>query len=435
AGHRFERGVDPALPRVAIELATRLLVEQAGGRPGPTVVTDIGTGVPAPRTIALRRARLARLLGVSIADADVQRILAALDLAPETTAAGWTVTVPTRRFDLAIEEDLVEEVARIHGYDAIATALPGGTTRMSAPAETEIADPDLRRHLASRDYMEALNYAFVDAGVLAQWHAEEGAVALANPLSAELGVMRTELMPGLVAALGRNLARQQPRVRLFETGNVFALRGGELLETPRVAAVACGDVAAKPWDGAARRVDFHDIKGDLQSLAALSGAALVFDAGGVRNGHPGRSARILQAGRVVGWIAELHPRLLAGLGIECGVVAFELDVDALRRRALPRAAAVSRFPAVRRDLAFIVAEGVPWAAVEGTVRGAGGASLKEVQLFDRYLGGGVETGFKSLAMGLILQDDSRTLTDRDADAVVADVVDALGSAHAARIRG
>lgn len=437
AGHRFERGVDPALPQAAIEFATRLLVEHAGGRPGPVVVADLDAGVPVPRSVDLRRARLARLLGVSIPDADVQRILAALGLAPESTADGWRVTVPTRRFDLAIEEDLVEEVARIHGYDAIPTALPAGATRVVASAETEITESELRRHLASRDYLEAVNYAFVDAGVLAQWQASEGAVALSNPLSAELGVMRTQLLPGLVAALGRNLARQQPRVRLFEIGNVFATGDGEarLRETSRIAAVACGDVAIKPWDGAARGVDFHDLKGDLQSLAAVSGVELAFEAGGVRNGHPGRCARILSAGEAVGWIAELHPRLLATLDIERSVMAFEVDLGALRGRLLPRASALSRFPSVRRDLAFIVADAVPWSAVADTVREAGGAALKEVQLFDRYVGGGVETGFKSLAMGLILQDDSRTLTDRDADAVVASVVDALATAHAARIRG
>src|SRR5690606_33986799 len=197
------------------------------------------------RTIGLRRARLARVLGMEIADAEVERILCALGLGVEATAEGWTVTTPTRRFDLAIEEDLVEEVARIHGYDAIPATLSGGATRLAAPTETLVPEQDVRRQLVARDYLEAINYAFVDARLLEAWQAGAGAVALANPLSAELGVMRTRLLPGLVDALARNAARQQARVRLFEVGKVF--EGGESeqrpapVETLRVAAVACGD--------------------------------------------------------------------------------------------------------------------------------------------------------------------------------------------------
>jgi phenylalanyl-tRNA synthetase beta chain len=207
------------------------------------------------------------------------------------------------------------------------------------------------------------------------------------------------------------------------------------METLRIAAVACGDASAEQWGVPARRVDFHDLKGDLDSLAALSGAELEYRAAQPAWAHPGRAAEVLREGAVLGAIGELHPRLQQAIGLDHPVVAFELDLDPLRQRAVPRARTLSRFPSVRRDLAFVVAQDVPWEAVAGTVRSAAGEALRDLQLFDRYVGKGVESGFKSLAMGLILQEDSRTLTDREVDAVVADVTAALESAHAARIRG
>jgi phenylalanyl-tRNA synthetase beta chain len=435
AGHRFERGVDPALPRIAIETATRLIVEIAGGAPGPVIEAVLPAHLPQPQPVLLRRGRLARVLGVTIDDAQVERILRALGLEVAVNADGWLVTPPTRRFDIAIEEDLIEEIARIHGYDAIPTTLPGGATRMAAPSEMVVDEATVRRQLAARDYLEAINYAFVDAGLLAKWRVEAGAVPLANPLSAELGVMRTQLLPGLVGALARNTARQQPRVRLFEVGKVFTADAGHApVETLRVAAVACGESASEQWGIASRAVDFHDLKGDLDSLAALSGASLDYRPSQVAFGHPGRSADVFRDGVRLGWIGELHPRLLQALDLHAGVVAFELDLAPLLALPLPRAGMLSKYPSVRRDLAFVVADSVSWASVSASVKAAAGASLRDLVLFDRYAGKGVETGCKSLAMGLILQDESRTLTDRDVDAVVADVTAALQREHAAAIR-
>ncbi|HEU0306772.1 MAG TPA: phenylalanine--tRNA ligase subunit beta, partial [Lysobacter sp.] len=286
AGHRFERGVDPELPRQAIEVATRLIVEIAGGAPGPVTEAVLPQYLPQPQPVVLRRERLARVLGLRIADADVERILRALGLAVANTGDGWSVTPPSRRFDLAIEEDLIEEIARIHGYDVVPTTLPAGASCLVAPSETRVDDATARRQLAARDYLEAVNYAFVDADLLANWGMTDGAVPLANPLSAELGMMRTALLPGLVAALARNAARQQPRVRLFELGNVF--KGGEQgagdgeagapVETLRIAAVACGAARSEQWGVTARPIGFHDLKGDLDSLAAMAGATLEYRA-------------------------------------------------------------------------------------------------------------------------------------------------------------
>jgi phenylalanyl-tRNA synthetase beta chain len=437
AAHRFERGVDPELPRIAIETATRLIVEVAGGAPGPVVEAVLPEYLPRPQAVRLRRARLARMLGIAIADADVERILRALGLEVVADAEGWQVTPPARRFDLAIEEDLVEEVARIHGYDAIPSTLPGGGMRLAAPSETRVVHGDVRRQLAARDYLEAIDYAFVDAALLAQWQMDEGAVALANPLSAELGVMRTWLLPGLVDALARNAARQQPRVRLFELGKVFhaaTAAGAAPTETLRVAAVACGDATAEQWGVPARAIDFHDLKGDLDSLAALAGAELEYRPSQAPWGHPGRSADVSRNGVKIGWIGQLHPRLQRVLGLDADAFAFELDLEALLARDLPRATALSKYPSVRRDLAFVVAESVSWAAVAASVKAAAGPFLRDLRLFDRYAGKGVESGFKSLAMGLILQDESRTLTDHDVDAVVASVTVALEREHGAAIR-
>ncbi len=439
AGHRFERGVDPVLPRTAIEYATRLILDLAGGTPAPVTEAVREADLPATATIGLRRARIARVLGIQIADADVERILRALGMDVTATVEGWQVIAPSRRFDVAIEEDLIEELARIHGYEQIPTTLPGGASRIAMPTETRLDELSVRRQLVARDLQETINYAFVDAALLAQWQLSEGLVALANPLSAELAVMRPSLLPGLVATLGRNAARQLGRVRLFELGRVFHQQAGEgqpaPLETQRVAAAICGDADTQQWGLPTRKVDFHDLKGDLESLAAASGAALEFKPSQRPYGHPARSAEVYRDGVSLGWIGQIHPRLAKAMDIDVDVVAFELDLAPLAARALPRATELSRFPSMRRDLAFLVPEAAAWADLEATLRRAVGPLLREVTLFDRYVGQGVEPGFKSLAMGLILQDKSRTLTDRDVDAVVAEAVSAMEREHHARIRG
>ncbi len=440
ASHRFERGVDPELPRVAIEYATRLILDVAGGSAGPVVEAALQEHLPQPQPIVLRRARLARVLGIEVPGPRVERIFRALGMQVEALEEGWQVIAPSRRFDIAIEEDLIEEVARIHGYDNIPTTLPSGASRLAAPTETMVDGGDIRRHMASRDYLEAINYAFVGGDLLDLWTASEGAVAIANPLSAELGVMRTMLLPGLVSALARNAARQQSRVRLFELGNVFTAADGEApLHIERIAAVACGDAATEQWGQPSRDVGFHDLQGDLESLAALSGARLEYEPVVTPWAHPGRCARVLrraEAGQAtpLGWIAQLHPRLLQTLEIDVDVIAFELDLEPLQSRAVPKASMRSRYPSVRRDLAFVLPEGVPWGEVARSVRKVAGPVLRDLVLFDRYQGSGVESGCKSLAMGLILQEESRTLIESDVDRVVASVTTAMLSDHAAKIR-
>jgi len=434
ASHRFERGVDPQLPRYALERATALVLQVMGGRAGAITEAALPEHLPQPQPVALRRARLARVLGITVADAEVERILRALGMQVMATAEGWSVLPPTRRFDIAIEEDLIEEVARIHGYDAIPTTTPSGQIRLVAPVEGRVADAVLRRQLTGRDYLEAINYAFVDGGTLATWQLQGGAVALANPLSGELGVMRTSLRPGLVDALARNRARQQPRVRLFELGRVFQLTEGAPLETPRIAAVACGRQASEQWTAADREVDFFDLKADIEALLALANATAEFRPDASPHGHPGRSASVWRDGRRIGWVGHLHPGLAKALDLDGEVLGFELDLSPLAERAVPRASELSRYPSVRRDIALVVPETTPWAALQATLETALGPLLREVRLFDRYVGPGLDTGSKSLAMGLIMQDVSRTLTDRDADQAVAIALEALAKDCGARLR-
>ena len=435
AGHRFERGVDPELPRYAVERATALALQIMGGQAGPLTEAVLPQHLPAPAVVTLRRQRLARVLGLTVADAEVERILRALGMQVTATSDGWSVLPPTRRFDIAIEEDLIEEVARIHGYDRIPTTTPTGQVNLVAPSETRVEERVLRRQLTGRDFLEAINYAFVDARTLAVWQLEAGAVALANPLSADLGVMRTALLPGLVDALARNRARQQNRVRLFELGKVFHLVDGAApRETRRIAAVAYGPQAAEQWAGDSREVDFFDLKAEVEALLALAGARAEFRPDARPFGHPGRSASVWREGREIGWIGHLHPGLAKALDLDGEVVGFELDLEPLAERAVPRAGELSRYPSVRRDIALVVPESTPWAALETSLQAALGPVLREVRLFDRYVGPGLDGGSKSLAMGLILQDVSRTLTDRDADQAVATALEALAKDCGARLR-
>lgn len=437
ASHRFERGVDPALPERALERLTGLLLEIVGGRAGPIVRAEHPEAMPPRPFIRLRRERLARVLGTTVPDDRVAAILRGLDMRVEPDAEGWTVVPPSRRFDLAIEEDLIEEVARVHGYESIPTSLPVGGTRVAAPTEARVPDSLLRAVLSTRGYVEAINFAFVAPGLLEAWQLDGGSIALANPLSADLAVMRTSLLPGLVEAVRRNLARQQTRVRLFETGRVFHAGADGPIETVRIALAACGSAAAEQWGVRARPIDWYDLRGDVEHLLALLGAArnaLRIEAAGDPWLHPGRSAIVRRDGLVIGRIGELHPRLSARLDLGADVYVAEFDLEALVARELPRAVPVSPFPQVRRDLALVVDEGVPYAALAALCRRVAGPKLKDLVLFDEYRGAGLPAGRRSLAIGLILQDESRTLTDPEVDAAVTAVVDAAGKEFGATLR-
>ncbi|HEV2622623.1 MAG TPA: phenylalanine--tRNA ligase subunit beta [Frateuria sp.] len=454
ASHRFERGVDPELPRRALERATELLLSIAGGKAGPVLVAENPADLPKPTTIALRRARLARVLGLGVPDEEVTRIFTALGMAVQPGAEGWQVTAPTSRFDIEREEDLIEEVARVYGYDRIPTHTPAGALSLAPEPEARIGELALREQLAARDYYEAVNLSFVSAGLLARWGWTDKLVPLANPLSADLAVMRPSLLPGLIEALRHNRARQQERVRLFEVARVFesgavgeeaAMQGQTVrqagtapVETPSLAIVACGDAHAEQWAEPTRPLDFFDLKGELDALLAWGGEPERWSlhADGLPTWlHPGRGARVARDDETVGYLGALHPQLARSLDLGPDVHVLEVALAPLLDRRLPKARPVPRFPSVRRDIAVDLPEEVRWSQIEQTVRGTLGSVLKELRLFDRYSGKGVDAGRKSLAMGLILQDASRTLTDDDADRCVRDAVAALESTCKAKLRG
>ncbi len=437
ASHRFERGVDPELPRRALDRATELLLSIAGGNAGPVLVAENLADLPKPVAVMLRRARLKRVLGVDVADAEVVRIFTALGMQVEPGTDGWQITAPSSRFDIEREEDLIEEVARIFGYDNIPTHSPAGALALAIEPEARINELVLREQLAARGYYEAVNLSFVAAELLARWGFTKQLVPLANPLSADLAIMRPSLLPGLIETLRHNRARQQERVRLFEVARVFSA-GDPPLETPSVAIVACGNARAEQWGEPSRQLDFHDLKGDLDALIAWGGEPQRWSvhADGLPSWlHPGRGARVARDGATVGYLGALHPQLAKALDLGADVHVLELALEPLLARRLPSARPVPRFPSVRRDIAMDLPEEVSWSQIEQAVRGSLGARLQELRLFDRYSGKGVEAGRKSLAMGLILQDASRTLTDDDADRCVREAVVALEQTCKAKLRG
>ena len=437
ASHRFERGVDPELPRLAIERLSELILSIAGGRAGPITEAVASAELPRREAVPLRRERLARVLGLKIPDQRVEAILRSLGMKVEHAAEGWSVTAPSKRFDVAIEEDLIEEVARIYGYDAIPEHPPRGEITLGVPSETEIGRAEVRASLIADGLMEALNFSFVAAETLDRWGLAADAVALANPLSVELTVMRTSLLPGLVETLKRNQARQQDRVRLFEIGRVFKA-GDPPQESERLAAVLVGSARAEQWGEARRALDFFDLKGTVERVLALTGApgAFRFLADDLPTYlHPGRGARLVRGDTPIGYLGCLDPRLAQTLGLDGDIWVFELDWRPLAARGLPRARELSRFPSLRRDLALVVESTVPFARIQAVVAAELGDLLQECLLFDEFVGQSLPSGTRSLAIGLILQDSSRTLTDSEVERALAGVIDALARETGARLRG
>ncbi len=436
SSHRFERGVDPEQCVMAIERATQLLVELAGGEPGPVNAVTDTEHLPERETVALRPERVNKLLGTQLSAEQMQQTLNRLGMPPASVDGSWQVIPPSWRFDISREVDLIEEIARIHGYDQLPARRTQVPAAIPARPESRVALTRLRSLLVDRGYQEAISYSFVSAELQQLLDPAESPLALANPISADLGVMRTSLWPGLVRALQHNRNRQMQRVRLFETGLRFRGALSELQQAPMVAGLVAGPAAEQHWAEAGRDADFFDVKGDVESLLALIGQddQIQFVAAEHPALHPGQSAQIVYADQPIGWVGALHPAVASQLDLEGPVYLFELLQSIFSEKAVPAFSAISRYPAIRRDLAIVVNETVTAQAVQDCIKAAAGEALKGVHLFDVYRGKGVSEGCKSLAIGLILQDYSRTLTDDEVDAMVQQIVAALDDQLGAGLR-
>jgi phenylalanyl-tRNA synthetase beta chain len=436
AAQRFERGVDPCLPAVALERATTLLLEIAGGVAGPLQVTKAAGAAEPQRWVRLRRSRLGRLLGATVPDDEVRSLMAAIAERIETEPEGWRVESPSHRFDLKIEVDLIEEVARLRGFDSIVESHAIAPQVAGFASESRVHEDRLLLAMVDCGYREAITYSFVDPTVQRQLFPDTPALALVNPISAELSEMRVSLWCGLIAACRENLRRQQSRVRLFETGNKFEVNGSGLREVETLCAVATGARWPEQWGSAREALDFYDVKSDVQNVLALTGdgSSVRFEADSLSCLRPGRAARIFRGTTPIGWLGELHPQLVKSLNLTNTLFLFELEVKSAFTVKPLKFHNISRFPSVRRDLAVVVDESVTLAVLLENVSVSASDLLSELRVFDVYRGPGVDSGRKSIALGLILQDSSRTLTDVDADAVVNAVVARLRDVLSATIR-
>jgi phenylalanyl-tRNA synthetase beta chain len=440
ASMRFERGVDPAGQARAIERATMLLCEIAGGKAGPLVECEDRAEIPVRAPIKLRRQRLKTLLGVEIPDAEVEAIFDRLGMTVAAEDDGWIVTPPSARFDISIEVDLIEEVVRLHGYDQIPEIVGRFSAVLGTATETAVPVARVRASLAANGYQEVITYSFVDPALDDAFGPSEDAgaagLALSNPISSELAVMRRSLWPGLVQAAKHNLSRQQGRLRLFEFGIRFLRQDTDIIEENVLSGLLAGSVDPEQWSLPARTVDLFDLKADLQSVLGLTGAIAEFEFAAADHPalRPGRSAAIKRSGKLIGWMGEMHPALIRKFDLGQTPVLFEIRFDAAFASAVREFQPVSKFPTVRRDLAVIVDSGLPVSDLVQVVNAAGGPRLRETRVFDIYTGENIETGSKSVALGLILQETSRTLTEDDVGAIIQAVIERLSHEFNATIR-
>ncbi len=434
SAYRFERGVDAGLQERAMERATALLLELVGGKAGPVSDAVSENHLPQKTPIVLRRARIKRLLGFVPDDAEVINILTRLEVGVETIDEGWRATPPGFRFDLAIEADLIEEVGRVFGYNRLPTANNSGDLKLQPVPETVTPLQRVKTMLVDRDYCEVISYSFVDKETQDALVPGVEAVALANPISSEMSVMRTSLWPGLAGVVKFNIARQQSRIRIFESGLKFVQQDDELKQKRVLSGAVTGDRCPEQWSAAPEPVDFFDVKGDLQSLLDYAGVEVGFEAGEHPALHPGQSAAICVGGEQVGWLGRVHPQVAQKLEIPGKTFLFELELDVVLKGRVPSFEKLSRFPSIRRDLAVVVDAGTAAGALSDTIRAEAGPLLQDLRVFDVYEGKGIESGRKSIAFGLILQDSSRTLTDDDVDAVISTITGQLEQEFGATLR-
>ncbi|MFZ2629863.1 MAG: phenylalanine--tRNA ligase subunit beta [Rugosibacter sp.] len=437
AAHRYERGVDFNLPRQALEHATQLIIACCGGQPGAIAEAVSAADLPARKPVRLRPARAAKVLGIEVTTERAASLLGGLCLGVEPQGAGLLVTPPSFRFDIEIEEDLIEEIARIHGYDNIPAVPPIAQAAMMPATERSRTAMQVRHLVAGRGYHEVVTYSFVEAAWEADFAANAQPITLANPIASQMGVMRSTLIGGLVGALITNRKRQTERVRVFEIGRCFS-KDEQATPVPgfeqplRLASLAAGLAAPEQWGLPARRVDFYDVKADIEAL--LSPRLASFEKIDHPALHPGRSARVVVQGKPIGMLGELHPRWVQKYELGSAPVVFELDLAALLETPAIAYAEVSRFPAVVRDIALVVPQTQAAGTLQAALRAAAPAIVRDVELFDVYQGKGLSETQKSLAFHIVMQDTQRTLEDVEVEAVVAKLVAVAQNDFAASLR-
>ncbi|GLS27501.1 phenylalanine--tRNA ligase subunit beta [Marinibactrum halimedae] len=429
SSHRFERGVDYRLQSFAIERATQLLLDIVGGEPGPLVEATSQEYLPKEGRVELRRERIESGLGFSLPDDEVLDILTRLGLELlDSSDVGWTFTIPSYRFDISIEEDLLEELARVYGYNNLPTTSLEVPLAIPESSERQIGLSPARRLLAARGYQEAICYSFVDPKILSLIEPDAVPVVLQNPISADMSVMRTTLWAGLLPALTRNINRQQSRVRLFETGLRFCSPDGsleKLVQEPMIAGLIYGPRQPETWHGKSDNVDFYDLKADVEALLGLSKTNAQFVSGEHSALHPGQTAKIIIDGVEVGILGAIHPQLQKAMDIPNGVFLFELSQKVVTEAALPDFAPLSKQPEMRRDIAVVVDQSVSANELLQEVRDSAGQYLTQLKIFDVYVGKGIDKQRKSVALGLTFQHPSSTLKDEQVNGYVGAVVEHL----------
>ncbi len=435
ASHRFERGVDATLPEQAMHRATELLVDIAGGEVGPIIETKHERYLPKQQPIVLRHSQVERLLGARVSPKRVENILKRLEMKLRGNKSGWRVVAPTYRFDINIEPDLIEEIARIDGYDAVPVNIPHVGATPPSQSEGILSTQRIRKLMADREYREAITYSFVDANLQNAIEPKIRPVPLANPIAENMGVMRTSLWPGLLQAVSNNFNRQHRRIRLFEIGHVFFKTSNGYAEQQRLAGAVMGSALAEQWAVDSPGADFFDVKGDLEALFQIGGRRkFSFHQAEHPALHPGQTASIKLARQRIGAIGRLHPDLQTQLDLDQPVYLFEVAFDAIAEREVPRYTPISRFPAVRRDISIVVAEGVSAKELFDTIRAAAGNVLTDLHLFSIYRGESIDASRKSVSFRLTFQESSRTLTDTEIDRIMKRILHTLQNKHEAELR-
>ncbi len=430
SSHRFERGVDYAATRACLERATQLIVEICGGAAGP--ITEAVSALPVRSPIRLRLDRARKVLGVDLTRDDLQTLFGRLQFALETQGDDFLVTPPSYRFDLAIEEDLIEEVARLYGYDNIPATAPSGRLAILPRSDAERPAAQLRERLVTRDYQEVITYSFVEPAWELDFAGNANPVPLKNPIASHLSVMRSTLLGGLVASLRYNLSRKQERMRIFEIGRVFHAGQAGIQQPTYLAGLSYGTAQPEQWGAASRSVDFFDAKGDLEAL--LWPTSATFERAAHPALHPGQSARVLLDGAPIGWIGALHPKWVQQYELPQAPMVFELEMGALCAPHLPKFVEISKFQLVRRDIAVIVDENTVSSNMLSALREAAPEQVVELAIFDLYNGKGIDYGKKSIAFKILLQDTQKTMTDPEVDGVVTRLTQVLSDRFGAKLR-